>query len=107
MGPFLVVPPDEVIDEGLLQGVGRRRLDGFGLQGQTHPLVAAVLLGMPGLDALDVDPETQPPHGELTQTVQGIRAGKGNAGVGTRIAGDSAKSLRARSNAAKAYVSRG
>ena len=58
MRPLMVVALDEGIEARLLvQKVGRGRLGGFGLQRQMHPLVAAVLLGMPGLDALDVDPE--------------------------------------------------
>lgn len=35
---------------------------GFPLERQMHPFVAAVLLRMSGLDALNVDPEPQPPH---------------------------------------------
>ena len=82
MGPFLVEALDEVIEAGLLsQEVGGRGLGGFGLEGQMHPLVAAVLFGMPGLDALNVDPEAQPPHGEPAQPVESIRTGKGNTVV--------------------------
>jgi hypothetical protein len=51
----------EVLDEPveaalLLQEVTGRRLGGFLLERQMHALVATVLLGMPGLDAFDVDP---------------------------------------------------
>ena len=41
----------------LLEDIGRGRLGGFGLQREMHALVAAVLLGMPGLDALDLNAE--------------------------------------------------
>jgi len=46
-----------------------------------HPLMAVVLFGMPGLDVLDGDAETQPPHGEPAQAIEGPRAGKGDAVV--------------------------
>ncbi len=58
MRPFLVEPLEEIIEAGLLlQEVGRGGLGRFGLQRQMHPLVPAVLLGMPGLDAFDADTE--------------------------------------------------
>jgi hypothetical protein len=43
--------------------------------------MAVVLFGMPGLDVLDGDAETQPPHGEPAQAIEGPRAGKGDAVV--------------------------
>ncbi len=56
MRAFVVVAVDEVVELGLLlQEVQGRRFGGFLLQGQVHALVAAVLLGMAGLDALDAD----------------------------------------------------
>ena len=49
MRPLVVVALDERVESRLLlQHVGRRRLRRFGLQRQVHPLVAAVLFGMPG-----------------------------------------------------------
>ena len=47
-----------------------------------HALVAAVLLRLAGGDALDEDPEPQPPHRELAQAEEGGGAGKGHAIVG-------------------------
>ena len=47
-----------------------------------HPLVPPVLLRVPWFDPFDLDPESQPPHGQLAQPVQGMRGGKRNAVVG-------------------------
>lgn len=47
-----------------------------------HALVAAVLLRMAGLDALDRDAEAQPPDRELGEVEQGIGAGERDAVVG-------------------------
>jgi len=48
-----------------------------------HALVAAVLLRMAGLDALDLDAQPEPPDGELGEVEEGIRTGEGNAVIGT------------------------
>ena len=54
--PVLVEVADEVVEAGLLdEEVLGSRLGGFLLEREVHALVAAVLLGMAGLDALDVD----------------------------------------------------
>ena len=56
MWPYLVVVVDEVIEAVLLlQEVVGSGLGGFFLQGQVHALMSAVLLGVAGLDAFDVD----------------------------------------------------
>ena len=80
------------------------RLGRFLLQGQMHALMPAVLLWIAGLDALDADPEAQPPDRELAQTEEGVAAGEGTAIVGADDRG-SPKSLKARSNTVNAYVS--
>ena len=63
VGPDIVVVVDEVIESCLLlQEILCCRFGGLDLQCQMHALVTAVLLRMTGLDALDVDAESQPPH---------------------------------------------
>ncbi len=47
-----------------------------------HALMAAVLLGTAGLDALDAYAETQPPDGEPGKAEQCIRAGERHAIIG-------------------------
>lgn len=82
MRALLVEDADELIEPGLLlQEVLRGRLGGFLLERQMHALMATVLLRMPRLDALDVDPQAQPPHREARQAKQGIGAGKGSTVV--------------------------
>src|SRR4029077_12225454 len=44
----------------------------FLLERQMHALVAAVLLRVAGLDALDIDPEPQPPDREARQTEERV-----------------------------------
>jgi hypothetical protein len=52
-----------------------------------HPLVAAILLRMPRLDALDRDAEAQPPNREFAQAVERMRRREGHAVVGPNRAG--------------------
>src|SRR5689334_4461076 len=74
----------ELAEEGieallLLQTVAARRAGGLLLEGQMHALMAAVLLRMPRLDALDGNAKPKPPHRELGEIEQGIGTGKGHA----------------------------
>ena len=55
---------DEFVEPGLLlKEVGTGGLGGLFLQGEMHAFVAAILLRVAGLDALDGNTETQPPDG--------------------------------------------
>ena|SRR5216684_7516869 len=83
MWSLIVVAVDEVIELGLLlQEVAAGRLGGLQLQGQMHAFVAAVLLRVAGLDALDLDTESEPPDRELAEAVERVGACEGNAVVG-------------------------
>ena len=64
--PFSVELADEGIEARLLLQIvtaGRARRLLF--QGKVHALMAAVLLGMTWLDALDSNAEPEPPDGKL------------------------------------------
>lgn len=83
MRPFGIVLGNEVVEAFLLlDDVGTRWAGGFTLEREVHALVAAVLLRMARLDALDGDAEPQPPDRELRQVEQAVRAGEGQAVVG-------------------------
>src|SRR5688572_11733028 len=84
MRAFMVELLHEAIKAGLLlEAVHARRAGRLFLQRKMHAFMAAVLLRVTGLDALDRDAEAEPPDRHLGQVEQGIRAGKGNAIVGT------------------------
>ncbi len=55
-----------------------------------HALVAAVLLRLTGLDALDGDPEPEPPDGEPGDIEEAVGAGKRHAVVGPDRLGQAA-----------------
>ena len=66
--PLLVVALKEVIEARLLlQDIGRRRTGRFGLQRQMQAFVPPILLGMAGRDALEANPQPQPPDRERAQ----------------------------------------
>jgi hypothetical protein len=91
MRPLAVELLEEAIEAGLLlQAVGAWRAGGLLLEGEVHALVAAVLLGVSWLDALDGDAESEPPDGELGEIEEGVGAGKGDAIVGADGARQSA-----------------
>ena len=57
---------------------------------QVHALVAAVLLRVARLDALDGDAEPEPPDREPGEVVEPVGAGEGNAVVGADGGGQAA-----------------
>ena len=66
MWPFGIEFLDKVVETGLLlQTVDSGRSSGFFLQRQMHTFMAAVLLRVARLDALDGDAEAEPPHREF------------------------------------------
>jgi hypothetical protein len=66
----------------LLQDIGGSGLGRVFLQGETHALVSSVLLGMAGLDALDVNAKPQPPDRELAQAIERRGGREGHAVIG-------------------------
>lgn len=83
MGPLGIELLLESVERGLLlKRVHTWRTGGFFLERQMHALVPAILLGMTGFDALDLDAESEPPDGKLAQIEQGIGGGEGHAVVG-------------------------
>src|SRR5262245_47152744 len=78
----MVITLDEGIEPGLLlEHVGGGGLGGFRLECEMHAFVPTMLLGMTGLDALDVNAEAQPPDGECAEAIQGVGGGKWHAVV--------------------------
>src|SRR6266545_2771165 len=83
MRPVPVVLVDEGVEARLLlEDVRRGGFGRFFLQRQVHPLVAAVLLWMARFGPLDLNPQSQPPHRQLAQSVQRMRRREGHAIVG-------------------------
>ena len=58
--PLLVEEHEVVEARLLLQGIGRGGRGGFLLEREVHPLVTAVLFGVSGPDAFELDAEPQP-----------------------------------------------
>jgi hypothetical protein len=66
-----------------------------------HALVAAVLLGMAWLDALDLDAEAKPPDRELREVEKGVGTCEGTP-LSVRMALGRPNSLKTASNTWKA-----
>ena len=83
MWPLGVELIPESIEAGLLlKTVHTGWASSLLFQGEMHALMPAILLRLPGFDALDVDAQAQPPDGQLGQIEQGIGAGERYAVVG-------------------------
>src|SRR5215813_2413583 len=82
--PFGIEFLNKVVEAGLLlQTVHSGRSGCFFLQRQMHALVAAVLLWVARLDALDGDAEPQPPHREFGEIKEAVWTGERHAIVGS------------------------
>src|SRR2546423_720638 len=55
-----------------------------------HAFMAAVLLGMAGLDSFNANPQPEPPDCQLAQVKQGVGGSEGNAVVTADIGGPAA-----------------
>src|SRR5208337_2818508 len=74
----------------LLKEVCSGGFRGFFLQRQMHALMAAVLLGMAGLDPFNANPQSEPPDGKLAQIEQGVGGSEGNAIIAADVGGQAA-----------------
>ena len=70
-----------------------------------HPLVPAVLLGMAGLDALDLNAQAEPPHRQLAEAVERMRRTQTARRCRSGSPRGRPNSLNARSKTVKAYIS--
>src|SRR5215475_8062307 len=77
MRSFAIEFVNEVIELFLLlQRIHRWRAGSLLLECEVRSLMAAVLLRMSRLDALDLNAEPEPPHRQLRQIEQSVRAGE-------------------------------
>ncbi len=91
MGTLVVEDLDKFFEARLLlKKIGGGRLGGLFLQGQMHALMAAILLGMAGLDALNTDPQAEPPHGELAQVEQRMCGSERHTVIAADVGGQAA-----------------
>jgi hypothetical protein len=99
---FVVEDFDEVVEACLLlQEVASGRLGGFFFEGEMHAFMAAVLLGMSGLDAFHADPQAEPPDGELLRLNKAWAEAKGTP-LSLRMLAGRPRSLKSLSNTGKA-----
>ena len=84
MRPLLVILLDEGVEARLLlqSTFAAAGLVASCLQREMHPLMPAVLLRMAGLDALDLNPETEPPDRQFAEPVDRMGGRERHAVVG-------------------------
>ena len=88
MRTLLVEDLDELVEAGLLlEEVGGGRLGGFFFQGEMHAFMAAILLGMAGLDAFDADAQAKPPDGEFAEVEQSVGGSERHAVIAANVGG--------------------
>ena len=79
MRAFSVIDGTEAIESALLSAQGASwRMSGFGLEGAVEAFMAAILLGMGGLDEFGADAQMEPPDLESGEAEDGL-GGKRNA----------------------------
>jgi hypothetical protein len=106
VGPLCVELVAEGVEAGLLlQAVRAWRAGCFLFEGEMHALVAAVLLRLSGLDALDRDAEPEPPHREFGEIEQALGLAKGTP-LSERMACGRPRSWKSCSKAVVARSSR-
>lgn len=76
MGTLVVIFRPEPVKRMLLGAQARARTAAVLFQGQRHPFMATVLLGVPGANALGQNPKLDPPQRQRRKTSQSHR-GKG------------------------------
>jgi hypothetical protein len=88
---FLVEDLDKVIEPGLLlKKVQTGRLGGFFFQREMHAFMAAVLLRMARLDALNANAQPEPPDREFAQIEQGVRGSERHTVIAADVGGQAA-----------------
>jgi hypothetical protein len=91
VGTFVVKDLDKFFEARLLlKKISGGRLGGLFLQGQMHALMTPVLLRMAGLDALNTDPQAEPPHRELAQVEQRMCGSERHTVIAADVGGQAA-----------------
>jgi len=91
VGTFVVEDLDKFIEARLLlKKISGGRFGGLFLQGQMHAFMTTILLRMAGLDALNTDPQAEPPHRELAQVEQRLSGSERHTVIAADVGGQAA-----------------